>query len=62
MRGSFAVSTALYAVLVAAAFLSCSGIVRVMTGGNDAAVVRYLRLESVGFVLGHVSGFAAVVV
>ena len=58
---SFIVSTVLYAVLIAAAFLSCSGIVRMMTGGSDARVIRYLRLESAGFVLGHVSGFAAVV-
>ena len=61
LRASFLVSTVLYAALVAAAFLSCSGIVSVMTGGADAGVVRYLRLESIGFVLGHISGFAAVV-
>lgn len=58
---SFAVSTALYAVFSIVCFALCANITQFMTGEARAEIIRYLRLETIAFIAGHISTFAVVV-
>lgn len=61
IRGSFAVSTALYTIFSIICFVLCSNITQFMTGGMRAEIISYLRLETIAFIAGHISSFAVVV-
>ena len=61
IRGSFVVSTVLYTIFSIVCFALCSNITQFMTGNSRAELISYLRLETVAFIAGHISGFAVVV-
>lgn len=58
---SFGVSTALYAIFSIVCFVLCSNITQFMTGDTRAEIISYLRLETIAFIVGHISSFAVVV-